>query len=314
LKHNLLFAIFVLVLGLGTPNFLRADIEENPFELLYRKGLKPGTRVLDPKILANPFELIERPRAEYASLLSTSKAAPRKARKSFTFRLPKFDFGAKMTPMLLLQRISFGVVTFILLFLAFLATLLSGQLQKTFQAFFNDNLFAQLYREREARGPLSFWPPYAFFLVNVGIFIFFLTQRFGANFGGSLFGQLMLCIGGVIGLFLLKPVVLRIFAGIFPVEKEVNRYLFLMVVFASVLGLILAPVNIFLAYGPSHLQKTAIWGTLALVVAVYLYRSLRGALIANRYLALNKFHFLLYICTVEIAPILLVFKLITRLV
>jgi len=37
---------------------------------------------------------------------------------------------------------------------------------------------------------------------------------------------------------------------------------------------------------------------------------LRGLLLANKFVLFHKFHFLLYICIVEIAPVVLVLKLI----
>ncbi len=307
MKSKLLIAIFVLVAGAMPPNFLWAQSEGNPFELLHRLGMKPGARVVDPVILDNPFELIVRPNA---SVATQPKKTLRKGRKPFKILLPKIGEG--LSPKTLTQRLHFGIVTLVLLFLAFLMTLSGVQIQKTFQAFLNDNLFGQLHREREARGIWPFLPAYFFFLLNVGFFGFFLCRQFNVAFGGNLLNQLLICLAGSITLFLLKHLILGVLALIFPIEKEIGRYLFLLVVFGSVLGMVLAPVNIFLAYGNAKLHENIIWGTLGLVAVVYLYRSFRGVWIANRFMDLNKFHFLMYICSVEIAPLLVFGKLISQ--
>ena len=53
-------------------------------------------------------------------------------------------------------------------------------------------------------------------------------------------------------------------------------------------------------------------GALPMSGLTYIFRSLRGLFVAGRFLAFHKFHFLLYICTVEIAPVLILIKLIFK--
>ena len=71
----------------------------------------------------------------------------------------------------------------------------------------------------------------------------------------------------------------------------------------------MVPANILIAYAPQTMTSSLVYAAIGLVGLVYLFRSLRGLFIANRFLLFHKFHFLLYICTVEIAPIIIFLKL-----
>lgn len=87
-------------------------------------------------------------------------------------------------------------------------------------------------------------------------------------------------------------------------------YAFVVVVFGILIGLILAPVNVFLAYAePEIAQKIVIMGSI-LILFIYLFRALRSLTLVQNYIFSNFFHFLLYLCAVEIAPVLLLLKII----
>lgn len=292
----IVFILFAFVWGFP----LMAQQEENPFELSYR--LKRQVAVLDPAVQTNPFEILVRPNANARIALAPQNTAAKYQHRVAPVRKP-------LSPEALLQRVKFGVFTGTLLFLAFLMTLLRTQVQKTAQAFLSDNWLNQLFREQEGRGILPFLLLYVLFLLNGGIFLFFLLRYFQINLPGNFLLQVSGCIGIITVAFLLKHVVISLTGYIFPVNKETERYNFLIIVFGIIIGLALVPINVLLAYGPQNIASFLVYGTLALIVATYVFRSLRSLIIANRFLMGYQFHFLLYICTVEIAPVLIGVKL-----
>jgi hypothetical protein len=52
-----------------------------------------------------------------------------------------------------------------------------------------------------------------------------------------------------------------------------------------------------------------VFWVLGLVSIFYIYRSLRALNIGSKFLVSDQFHFLLYLCTVEVAPVVLLAKL-----
>jgi len=83
-----------------------------------------------------------------------------------------------------------------------------------------------------------------------------------------------------------------------------------MVVTGISMGLIIAPINIFFPYLNEDWKKILIYSALIILGLVLMYHFLRGLTIGVRFIGSHQFHFLLYICTVEIAPVLILVKLI----
>jgi hypothetical protein len=307
LKQVIVFSYFYFTVFLLVQNNLWAQSSNNPFELLHRMGIKPSVQPVDPAVLNNPFDLLARPSA---SAMLAPTVQPQSAKKKREWKMPKIEFQLSSNPSAVLQRVDFGVTTFVLLSLAFFMTLLQGPIAKIFQAFANENAFNQIFREREGRGFGVYNILYFSFLVNLGVFLFYLLHHFQINFNANLVLQLGICVAAVVAAFGLKHFVLWLMGFIFPISREVSRYNFIMLIFGSSLGLLLGPINILLAYGPQNLHEVLIWGTISTIGLVYAFRSVRSLWLAGRIFASHQFHFLLYICTVEIAPVLTVVKLI----
>lgn len=274
---------------------LAAQASDNPFELAYRLR---QPLAIDPAIQANPFELLVRPQAGSPTVAPVpTQRNPLKIRLSLAERYAYFQF---------------GLITGMLLLLALLITFVRGQINKILQAFFSDNWLNQFYREQSARGLTPLLLLYGFFFLNAGIFAFLVFRHLGVELPWPLYWQFLVLAGIFAGTFLLKHAILRLIGFVFPIDKECNRYAFVIVLFAAIIGLVLTPFNLLLAYGPNYLHIYLIYFCLAAVAVLYLLRSLRSLTIANRFLAFHQFHFLLYICTVEIAPVLVGLKIVTN--
>jgi hypothetical protein len=205
------------------------------------------------------------------------------------------------------RRFVFSVTLFSLILLTFIFSLLRGILLRVYRGILNENILNQIFRDKESIGPFPYWTLYLLFFINGGFFLFLLSHQFNQMpwISDPYYLQLLKCIGVVTGLLLLKHLVLSIIAYVFPVEKEMRLYNFMILAFNIILGIALVPINLMAAYSPEKATHTII------IVLFYLFRHLRGVMIANNYLVFHKFHFLLYICTVEIAPVMVLLKLIT---
>ncbi len=286
-----------------------AQKSSNPFDLIDRVKAKPdSTSAGAPEPASpsatddNPFEIIR-----FAPAINPDR--PRNRRE-----VRRSKRAANRAPELVYRRVKLLTILGILILMAFLATVLRSFVNNTLRAFFNDNMMNQLYREQEGRGILPFLLLYGFFFLNAGAFLFFVLKNYSVPqqlpFSD---GRLLLtCLAVVTGLFLLKHLVLGFLGYVFPIREAVSRYNFNIIIFNIVIGLLLVPTNIMLAYGPDDFRQLIILGAAAIIGAIYIYRSLRSLLLTNKFSRFHLFHFLLYICTVEIAPVLFIFKLISN--
>lgn len=180
--------------------------------------------------------------------------------------------------------------------------------QNAYQALLSDSSLRQIYREQLGWGNISQLALYGLFWLNAGLFIFLMSYRFMVKLPFSQFATLMLCIGGVSLAFIIKHAILYVIAAIFPINKDIKLYNYIIITGGILLSLILLPLNIFIAYSPEPLSEIFMYTAFGMILLVYIIRSLRSLSVATPYMMNDQFHFLLYLCAVEIAPIMILAK------
>lgn len=209
------------------------------------------------------------------------------------------------------RRFLFVSILIMFIILTLIVTIFRILIEKIWKAFLNDNLLNQLHREQSSGLALAYVILYVLFFINAGLFAFLAARQFGIYISASNLYALLLCIGGIAVFFVVKHFVLWLAGFIFPIGKEVDSYQFTIMIFNIIIGLFLVPVVLFIAYAPQTTTEVVVYGAIGVLGLTYLFLYLRGLFIANRFIAGNKFHFLLYLCAVEIAPILAILKIAT---
>lgn len=281
------YFLLVILFWLAPKNIL-AQATPNPFELKQRIVDQPKLAdTVKAEVLTNPFDINRQgaiPRNEHAF------NDPDLLKKSW-----KVD----------------GFTFWVFLFLLFLLALLMP---------FGRNTIFAFYRALTGAGPFNIlYRNYgsmlfpvgvgliAFFSLNVGLFSFLVGKQFGW-LASSDTQNWLLITGGITLFVLMKQLFLKFVGWVFPVDKDTSKYGFLAGVFNSILGLFLFPVNWLLAYGPEPLRQPLIYGVVILTILFYLYRYMIGVSSASQQVLRNKFNFFMYLCTLEIAPLLVIMK------
>ena len=110
--------------------------------------------------------------------------------------------------------------------------------------------------------------------------------------------------------YFIKHAVLRAIGFIFPVQKEISYYSFTIIAFNIFLGIALLPINSLISFSNDKVANICLYLGVIFFLLLYCIRQLRGMFLAANYLTFQKFHFFVYLCTVEIAPILILTKII----
>ncbi len=108
-----------------------------------------------------------------------------------------------------------------------------------------------------------------------------------------------------------KMVTLRILSSLFNQERPVALYIFNIFLMVMMVGLILLPVNIILAYSPTVVREITIQISLFIIAAMFFYRLVRAVGIWIGIPGFSFFYLFLYLCAFEIAPLLIIWKLST---
>ncbi len=297
LKLEYLKYLMCIILLILSSQMSTAQSSPSPFDLLPRiEGIDTGDTTLVSAITSNPFDIIAAPARRGPSQsvgfsVEKEKKPPTPVEKEAIFK-----------------RFLFIVVIAMMVVLTLVFIIFRMLLARIWRAFLNDNMLGQLIREQSSGLTWAYRIMYVMFFLNAGLALFLSLRHFGISVAANNLTAHLLCTAGISGYFILKHFVLALISIIYPVTKEVAVYSFTIQIFNIVAGFVLVPIVLFIAYAPTEVAKLTIYIAGATLSIMFLFLIMRGLFIANRFLAWNKFHFFLYLCAVEIAPLLLIIK------
>ncbi|MEO6166182.1 MAG: DUF4271 domain-containing protein [Chitinophagales bacterium] len=152
-----------------------------------------------------------------------------------------------------------------------------------------------------------------FSLLVIALFVFLLISWYGI-FNIDPPWIMMLIAVGVVALFLLaRYILLKAASLLLPFRKEITLYNFYEIQMNRMLGVALFPLVLLVTFSSPPVNEYALYASLAVVGGCILMRYLKGFNIGINYFGRHLFHFLLYICALEIAPVLIIIRLLQNL-
>lgn len=273
----------------------------NPFELQPRLPDTSADSLNAVPVSTNPFDIVVQAASEKPGATTGPGFYVPKIKK------PKLKSNKEKETEY--KRFLLVAILSMFVILTLIVTIFRILIQKIWRAFTRDNMMHQLHREQSSGLAVAYSILYVLYFISGGLFAFLVARHFGLNISSSNLYSLLICMGAIAGFFIAKHFVLWLVGFVFPVGKEVSSYQFTIMIFNIILGLFLVPVVLIVAYARPSLTGTIIWAAIGLLGLVYLFLALRGLFIGNRFIADNKFHFLLYLCAVELAPLLVIYKI-----
>lgn len=205
-----------------------------------------------------------------------------------------------------------------------LSLMLLGYLYSAFNSRFNTFLKAVFFsrfsvqasrEERSLSHPVSLLLSLNFILTT-SLFVLQLLSSgvfFHSEIGFS-FPTFLLIAISILIIYFVKLIFLRSIAFVLDKQEIMAEYNFAIFLVQQFLGIALIPVIIFIAYGPRPLLSVSFYLGTALFAAAFLLRVGKGfsAVLDRRQASL--FYLILYLCTLEILPLLIGVKLFEKLV
>jgi hypothetical protein len=147
------------------------------------------------------------------------------------------------------------------------------------------------------------------FLLTIPLFAGQVIEYLGitiASGRGSLYLSIII---GLVLMYLLKFMVIRLSGYIFKVGKEALDYSSAMFVFIHILGLFMLPVVICLEFVKQVNPLVFIYTGCFFILGFLCMRLLRGMVIGISSNRVSKFYLFLYLCTLEIIPFVILVKI-----
>ena len=115
-----------------------------------------------------------------------------------------------------------------------------------------------------------------------------------------------------LALYLCKYLCLQVVGYIFNTNELINTYVFVVFMINKVLGILLIPFILLLAFSKPTFNSFSIIGAAILTLLLFLYRYLFSLTSVRNKLHISSFHFFLYLCAFEIIPLLILYRFIVK--
>jgi len=146
------------------------------------------------------------------------------------------------------------------------------------------------------------------FGINAGLFVYFMLDYFkiGQIQSNSFISFLIyaLCI---IVLFNLKFILCKTLGFLFLVHEIFEEYIHNENLSNKIIGLLLFPIIILIPYIPLSIKAIVLYTGMVMLVILFVLRIIRGIQIIIRK-EVSPFYLILYLCTIEILPLLIMVK------
>jgi len=289
--------ILFLLIWLGL--FLNGSQAQNPFDFANRlpKSKQDSLISLTTKSF-NPFDIPNK--REVKKRLQLTGPTHEKTVKSL-------QFNKQAIPQENLFWVNFSVIFFI----AFISAISRSVFKKIMDSLFNFKKLKIFQREVVNFFLVPMVLLSVFWIFNLSLFLYFLCHYYSIElFDGSLSSQIFKTFGCVLVIFCIKHLLWFFVSRVFPIQKEMDQFQFSVVNFHIAVGLFLLPINLILCYIPVNFIQFFLVLGIILVSSIFMFRAITGLILGSKYIFAANFHFLLYLCTIEIAPFLVLLKLI----
>ena len=145
-----------------------------------------------------------------------------------------------------------------------------------------------------------------FFVVVFATYSALVAKHFGATDG---FWHILLVALIIISIIYTgKFLILNIAGWIFGISNASDTYIFIVFMINKMIAIFLLPFVILLAFPTAYLTGIVLILSYVLVAGLFIYRYLISYRPIRNEIKLSRLHFFLYLCAFEIAPLLLIYK------
>jgi hypothetical protein len=195
-----------------------------------------------------------------------------------------------------------------LFYLAFIKVTFPKYFSNLFQLIFQSPVRQKQTREQLQQNNLAALFSNILFILNASIFVSLLAVK-NAWVDLSLYTCIAYSAALFAGLYVFKFLFLWFSGWLFGQTEAIGNYSFIVFLTNKVMGVFLIPAILLLAFSPISVQDFAYNIALIVISILFVYRYLISFSIVRSSLKVSAFHFFLYLCTCEVLPMLVLYKL-----
>ena len=202
----------------------------------------------------------------------------------------------------------FYLIIGMLFYLAFIKVTFPKYFSNVFQLIFQSPIRQKQTREQLQQNNLASLFSNILFILNASIFVSLIAIKNGWV-DLKLYSCIAYSVVGFTTLYLFKFLFLWLSGWLFSQREAIGNYSFIVFLTNKVMGVFLIPAILLLAFSPLTVQDFAYNSALIIISILFVYRYLISFSIVRASLKVSAFHFFLYLCTCEVLPMLVLYKL-----
>jgi len=191
--------------------------------------------------------------------------------------------------------------------LAFIRAVFSKYFRNLFLLFFQTSLRQKQTREQLLQDNLASLFINLLFFISAGLYMSLVIKYY--NWTQVSFWWLSLFSAVLLIFVYLGKYLFLLFAGwVFNTKEAAGSYIFLVFMVNKVMGVLLIPFLLILSFAQPEVVNVGVTLSFGLIAILYIYRYLVSFGAIRNKLKVNPLHFFIYLCAVEVLPLLLIYK------
>jgi hypothetical protein len=174
--------------------------------------------------------------------------------------------------------------------------------------FFRVSLRQQQIREQVLQTPLPSLLLNILFIITGGLYACFLLYYSRFTSGINFWILYLDCIAGLAIIYLGKFLILKFCGWVFNISRASDTYIFVVFLVNKMLGIFLLPFLILITFSGPEARDIFITISVVMIFIMLIYRVVAAYRPVRNEIKLTPFYFFLYLCAFEIAPLLLIYK------
>ena len=202
----------------------------------------------------------------------------------------------------------FYLIVAILFYFASIRIFFEKYFNNLMTLFFRVSLRQQQIREQVLQTPLPSLLLNILFVISAGLYACFLLHYSKWGAGANFWVLYLYCMALLAAIYLVKFVVLKFIGWVFSIPRATDIYIFIVFLVNKMMGIFLLPFLIVIIFSGEEWREIFITISLAMIFALWGYRILASFRPIRNEIKLTPFYFFLYLCAFEVAPLLLIYK------
>ncbi|WP_127128617.1 DUF4271 domain-containing protein [Pseudoflavitalea rhizosphaerae] len=202
----------------------------------------------------------------------------------------------------------FYFIAGLLLYYALIKVFFRKYVDNIMTLFFRVTMRQQQIRDQMLQTPLASFFLNLLFLVSGGMYMVLVGRYYGVKITENDWLLLAYGAGLLLAVYLGKFILLKLAGWIFNISAATDTYIFIVFLVNKIIGILLLPVLVLMAFPYPAMFPVVLTLSYIMLALFFGYRFIISYKPIRNEIKVTRFHFFLYLCAFEIAPLLLIYK------